>query len=531
LGKQIRMVGEPATLQQPRGLRASWPTFAIYLLLTVTVLVPVFSVRVPCLGDYINHLARIHILTTVAYSPALQQYYVPHWRLVPYLGMDLPVALLAPLVGLYQAGRLFVAVCVMMPALAAAALRYAIYRRIGLIPAFGFLLSYGWLLEVGFLNYLFSAGLAVMLFAAWLATQGRHRSYRVILFAAAALVIYIAHAFAFVAYGLLLAGREFGRAMRQDRPLADRLLDLVAAAAQALPTLLFVLLLQADLTTGDLHSTYYDSLGEQLATLMMPLYFVGHAWVIATFLLLPLAALLLARWIRLAPALWPALALLGVVACLVPDMLFGVYRADVRLPLVFGIVFIGATRAAAGTRAGLAGGVLAVMVALVMARSADAFVVLRRLDAQVAEMRQLLQHLPLGQRLLVVDENAPAPARVAPPPMTGHLGLLATVDRDAFVPYLFIGPTAVQLRPQMQYSASAGAQAITAAQLDEGLRQTAQHGAPPPFRAGWKYWLDWPAKFDYVLVIHFGADMGQLPPVLRKVASVNFADLYQITTR
>ena len=524
------MVGGPATLQQPRGLLAPWQTLAIYLLLTVTVLVPVFSVRVPCLGDYLHHLARIHILTNAVYSPALQQYYVPHWRLVPYLGMDLPVALLAPLVGLYQAGRLFVAVCVMMPVLAAATLRYAIYRRIGLIPAFGFLLSYGWLLEVGFLNYVFSAGLAVMLFAAWLATQGWRRSYRVILFAAAALVIYIAHAFAFVAYGLLLAGYEFGRAVRQDRRrLAARLLDLAAAAAQALPTLLFVLLLQADLTSGNLHSTYYDSVGEQLASLMMPLYFVGHTWVIATFLLLPLAALLLARWIRLAPALWPALALLGVVACFVPDMLFGVYRADIRLPLVFGIVFIGAARAAPGTRAGLAGSVLAVMVALVMARSADAFVVLRRLDTQVAEVRQLLQHLPLGQRLLVVDENGPAPARVAPPPMTGHLGLLATVDRDAFVPYLFIGPTAVQLRPQMQYSASADAQAITVAELQEGLRQPAPRGAPPPFRGGWKYWLDWPAKFDYVLVIHFGTDIGGLPPILRKVASVGLADLYQIT--
>jgi hypothetical protein len=43
--------------------------------------------------------------------------------------------------------------------------------------------------------------------------------------------------------------------------------------------------------------------------------------------------------------------------------------------------------------------------------------------------------------------------------------------------------------------------------------------------------LGWANRFDYVLVIHFGADMGQLPPVLRKVASVDLADLYQITTR
>ena len=98
----------------PRGV------VSVYALLTACVLAPVLWVRVPCLGDYLNHLARIHILTTIDRSAALQRYYQRNARLVPYHGMDEPVGLLTHLVGIYAAGRAFVALRVLIPMLAAA---------------------------------------------------------------------------------------------------------------------------------------------------------------------------------------------------------------------------------------------------------------------------------------------------------------------------------------------------------------------------------------------------------------------------
>jgi hypothetical protein len=246
LGTEVKEgVESRGALLGPRGVAA------VYALLGACVLAPVFSVRVPCLGDYLNHLARIHILLTIGGSPALQQYYEPTWRLVPYFGMDLPVALLARFIGIYTAGRVFVAVCVVIPVLAAVSLQYAVRRRVGLVPALAFLLSYNYLLARGFLAYLFSAGLAVMLFAAWIATEGWPRRRRVPVFAVAALLLYFSHIFAFLAYGILVGGYEVARMARsRRRPLASVAVNLGAAAAQALPVLAVVLLLRADGTFG-----------------------------------------------------------------------------------------------------------------------------------------------------------------------------------------------------------------------------------------------------------------------------------------
>ncbi|MEJ0046710.1 MAG: hypothetical protein WDN04_11825 [Rhodospirillales bacterium] len=101
-----------------------------------------------------------------------------------------------------------------MPVLAAASLQYAVRRRVGLIPVLGFLLSYKYLLARGFLTYLFSAGLAVMLFAGWLACADWPRWRRAPVFAAAGLLLYFCHVFAFLAYGILVSGHELARAVR-----------------------------------------------------------------------------------------------------------------------------------------------------------------------------------------------------------------------------------------------------------------------------------------------------------------------------
>jgi hypothetical protein len=378
------------------------------------------------------------------------------------------------------------------------------------------------------LNYLFMACLAVMLFAGWIASQGGPRWRRAALFGLAALVVYLGHSFAFLAYGLLVAGYELARLIRRDGgSWASCLLDGCAAAAQAVPTMAFAVLLQARIifpnTTGNF---IYKPALEQATGLLMPLHFPGHPSVMLAYLLLPLAVLFSTPWLRWAPSVWPGLLLTAVVACVVPRALFNVYGADFRLPLVVAMVAIGAVAPSARLNRFVARGVLAVLFGLVAARSADAFILLRRLDTQVADVRRVLAHLPVGKRLLVVEAEKAAPGRVAPPPMTGHLGLLATLDRDAFVPFFFTGVTAVQVRPSMERSASLNSAPVTYAQLHDGLRPEPAGPLPPFGDGGQQYWLGWPGKFDYVLVVHFG----QPDPVLklRLVAAGSVADLFAV---
>jgi hypothetical protein len=65
--------------------------------------------------------------------------------------------------------------------------------------------------------------------------------------------------------------------------------------------------------------------------------------------------------------------------------------------------------------------------------------------------------------------------------------------------------------------------------LDYGYTHAAPPGPVPAWRDGGQmYWLGWPEKFDYVLVLNYGGAIAQLPNVLYKVAGNDIASLYHI---
>lgn len=505
---------------------------AVYFVLAAVVAVPVAWMQVPALGDTLNHLARIHILTSLGQSPALQRFYQNELRPVPYLGMDVPVSLLTHLLGIYPAGRVFVTVCVLMPVAAAATLHYALYRRVSLVPVLAFLLAYNYAFARGFLGYLFVACLGVMLFAGWVASDGWPRWRRAAVFAPAALAIYLGHAFAFVAYGLLVAGWELGRAARgRFRPAGAVAADLAAAAAQAVPALIVAYLGRAQASFGTGPHEVFGGFAVKIGMLLSPMFFPGHGWVVGVFAVLPVILAGLAVQARLAPGLWPALASLAVVACCVPHVLFNVVFADFRLPLVAAIVLVGAVAPRPGMGLARRWLIVTAAAALVMLRSADAFSLIRRTEAEVEQLRRVVAALPPGQRLLVVSDTPADLGDGAPPDyVIANLPLVATIDRDAFVPYLYTGTTLVEVRPAFDSASSPNVSSITPAQLQDGLAESDPADGPPPYGyGGRKYWLGWPAKFDYVLLFHPGCGVATPPGPLRLLASNDEASLYQIT--
>jgi hypothetical protein len=506
-------------------------TTLIYGLLTAIALVPILSVRVPCLGDYLNHLARIHILTNVGQSADLQRFYLRQWQPVPYYGMDIPVASLSHVMNIYTAGRAFIALCVLMPVIAAATLRYALHGRVGLTPALAFLVTYNYVLALGFLNYLFSACLAVMLFALWVATAQWRRVWRMALFAPLAVILYLSHVLGFAAYAILVFGYELARAWR-IRPwrIATIAVDFGVAASQALLPAALAFFLRADATFGTAKVTRYGTLADRIGALLSPIYFPGDgAGVVGAFVLVPLLVLWLVRPVRVASAAWPAALAVLLAACAVPHMLLNIWGTDMRLPLVAAIVLAGAVAPGRPLSRAAGAACLGCVLALLTVRVWDATVLLRGLDGQVAQMRDLMTQLPRGSRLLVVDGPEDAAGRLAPRAIIEHMSLVATIDRDAFVPLLFTGTTPLQVVPAMRNSASQAVGELTLAQLAEGFAHPAPAGALPAYRDGAQmFWLGWPAKFDNVLVTHFGSDPGKLPPNLRRVAGNDVATLYRI---
>jgi len=156
----------------------------------------------------------MHILAAIDASADLRRYYELHWTPMPYLAMDAMVPLIARIMPIYDAGRVFIGLCLLLPVAGTAALHYAVHRRASLFPLIAFLFSYNYLLSWGFLNYLFSVSLCLFLLAAWVATAKLAPMLRAAAFAVPALILYFSHIYGFVAYCLAVAGFEFGRAWR-----------------------------------------------------------------------------------------------------------------------------------------------------------------------------------------------------------------------------------------------------------------------------------------------------------------------------
>jgi hypothetical protein len=509
----------------PRGVAG------IYALLTVVVLAPVFAVTVPGLGDYLNHLARVDIMARIGHSPDLQRFYETAWRFVPYYGMDVPVLLLMRVLPVYAAGQVFVALCVMMPVVCLAVLRRAVYGRAGLVPVLGFAFSYNLVLAYGFLNYLFSAGLAVLLFAGWIASVGWQRWPRVAVFSAGLVVLYLCHAFAAAAYCLMVAGFEIGRAARRGfRPLSAVALDWGAAGGQALPLVVLVQVTARAVHLGTVTVTHYGNFGNRVAALLSPFYFPrGGSWA-ALAMLLALTGLLALRRVRVSAALWPSLAVLFLVSLVVPKILMNVWGSDLRLPILSVVLLLACLSRGPNFPRRAVRVIVVCTVVLVAGKSLAAYRVLSAFTESVAQMRALVAVMPRGARLLVVElADDRAPRRPVSALLTGHIPLVAAIDRDAFVPYLFTGVSAVQLRPEMVLAGSSNGGPIGMADLWDGMDKADPPGGRRAFLLGGQvYWWDWPHKFDDVVIEHFGADAGPVPGNLRLVAHNGIADLYRI---
>jgi hypothetical protein len=504
-------------------------------LFTLVALAPLCLVQVPGLGDYLNHLARMHVLVSIAHSPDLQDFYQVRWTPIPYLAMDAVVPLLARILPIYLAGKVFVLACVILPVAGTACLHYAVHRRLSLVPLAAWLVCYNTLLEFGFLNYLFSLGIALMLFAFWLASAGwpatgpSRRWWRAALFAPFVLALYFGHAFACFAYCLAVAGVEANRALQARlNQLPAVAADLFAAFAQAIPALIFAATLNVNSGYVGALNTSWGDLQSKLFAACAPFLFLHDQTNALVLLALLALAALLAVSVRLAPQIWPACIPVALAALAMPHVLDSTWGMDLRLPLFLVLLLIAS--ASFPRAAVFRWPVVAIAFVLLAAKSTDAWLALRMLDGQIAETRHVLDALPRGTRLLVVNVERRGTGQEMVPPITyWHMPLTAVIDRDAFVPYLFNGLTTVRMRPEFRATSTPNGLPISPAQLREGMNQPAGVELSDGEGGGGRiYWYSWPKNFDYVLIQRFGYEPGKLPETLQLVVHAADMDLYRI---
>ena len=515
-----------------------WGVLVAGAMLLCVLAVPLFSVLVPPMGDYPNHLARMHILAAIGSSAELQANYVTQWLPSPYLAMDVLVPALTRVMSVYSAGRVFIFLAFALQIAGTVLLFRFLAGRWSVWPLAGTLAMFGYVVHLGFVNYVFGVGVAMVAFALWVGMSQQPTWARIAASMAAAMAVYAAHYFAFLAYGLAVACWELQAwIIARNFSVRETARRGVVAGAQIVSPLALFHSLGDRVEAG---GTAYGSWTEQTRALLAPFAFPGSRadMLIAAFCLLVVMAGLMSGRLQFDRRMALVLVGMAVAALAMPQELSGVWGMQYRLPVLFVLLatasLVPVVGSVAGSVAGsrwpalLAGGLgLLLLVGHVgtIARSWQ----LR--DAQYSELRTALSVVDRGARLLVF-RGADGMALVERGPFFtwSQMAGIAVVERDVFLPFLHKQRMmTVQAGPGTQQIDATQGHPIAMAKLLEG----ADPATDPALLGNYdgpghrNYWGGWPRHFDYALEMHFGLRAPTLAS-LRRVHEGSFFDIHKV---
>jgi len=229
-------------------------------LLLLVVSIPIWTNPVPPLSDYVNHLARMHVIAALGHDANLSRFYEVDWQPIPNLMMDLIVPVLARVMSVYLAGQLFLLTMMALMLSGALALNRALFGRWSAFPLIAAPLLYNHVFLVGLTNYIFGIGLALWALACWVALRERHWALRLTVSTLFALALFFCHLSSLGVYGVGLLAIEAHRLwLRREEPWPTRIVDFCATGIPFLPA---VPLLLASPTLGLADQYYWERLGK-----------------------------------------------------------------------------------------------------------------------------------------------------------------------------------------------------------------------------------------------------------------------------
>jgi len=393
--------------------------------------IPLLYPDVPPLVDLFGHMGRYRVQLDLGSSPYLGQYYEFRWAAIGNLGVDLLVALLAPLVGLEPAVKLIV---LAIPPLTVAGLLFVaheVHHRLPPTALFALPFAYSFPFLFGFTNFTLAMALALLAFGLWLrmASRGRDR-LRALLFVPISILTFFTHAFGWGMLGLLCFS---GEAVRQhDRGIGWFKAGWKAAlnASVMLLPLAFMLLWRR----GTSHQMTFgwfnwDRKWEWVYSALRDrtLWFdVGTLVVLGLVLLLAITH----RRLTLSRNLAFSALVLSAAFVMLPWTIFGSAYADMRImPYIMAIALV-AIRFKGDTYLPLARGLAIAGLAVFLIRIAGTTASLAIAANAQAERLRALDHVPPGARLVHLSGIGCRDRWELS--RDSHLGAMAIVRRHAF---------------------------------------------------------------------------------------------------
>ncbi|HEX3971490.1 MAG TPA: hypothetical protein VHX19_09205 [Stellaceae bacterium] len=483
------------------------------LALCLALIAPLFVTSVPPLLDYPNHLARMAVLAARGHDADLAQMYAIDWHIVPNLGMDILVPLLAQIMPLTIAAKVFLGLALILPLLGTVALHDAIFEKRSWWPLASALAVYNATLLAGFLNFTVGVGLALLGTAAWIRLRSRPQ-LQIAAGAVIATAIFFMHAFGIGFLVLLIAGfelREFWRernraalvwrGMKLSLTLLPAVIlyfqtRLASDAAATSPLELIKILWWALAKFDPLHKAI--GAGADFFT-----YDTGSDLLILIAVAAAIAALCLARKLAFA---WPATIALALMLAypFVPGVVAGTAWIDTRLPVLAGfLLFAGITPRRLGRRETAVLGLA--FAALIVARLGVITLAWQGQNADLADLNAVLTPVKAQDRVLVLTAPPTAAGPASEPvrwrffvdqPSFWHIAAPALIQHKAFYPQLFAEAAKQPLRVLPPYDKLADDR-IGPPQTSL-LWDSAQW---PATRLKLPYLANWRQDFDYVLVL------------------------------
>src|SRR5262245_44246854 len=115
---------------------------SLFAVLSAIASIPILLYPWPPLGDYINHLSRMHVIATINRDPDLALFYEVQWQVIPNLMMDLIVPVLQRAMNVYLAGQVYTIMTFVLILSGTLALNRQLYGHWSVLPLIAFPLLY-----------------------------------------------------------------------------------------------------------------------------------------------------------------------------------------------------------------------------------------------------------------------------------------------------------------------------------------------------------------------------------------------------
>jgi hypothetical protein len=405
--------------------------------------------RLP-LVDYPNHLAELQIRKTITSNVHIASFYEFSWKFTPHLGLDLFATPFLPFFSVETTGRLVIVLSFGIICLGTLLLDRELNRDDWGLSLFSGIFLYNAAFMWGFISYIIGVGFAVLSFWLWVQYRDEAGPIRSVGFTVFAMIISVIHIWAFVIYGIWLAGYEcsilWENRMIDRRLRVGQLRTSCAAAVTLILPLLAVVCLSSvssnykETVWGLEHwgaSRFWGSLVTWKSEVFASPIYTGQNVMEKPLLITVLAIFVLAlgtRTITINSRMRVPLAVSGVILIIMPNQLAGFWFTDYHLPS--GFVFFALPSMAWRQTSRLKIKIVNLLLVICMIIRVGSIIwSWEPTQTIIEEYDRALKLVPPGSRLLVLfgSENV----RLL------HIPVLAAAKQGVFVPYTWTSESGV----------------------------------------------------------------------------------------